>query len=37
MPHALGPCSAAKYDATLFGSLLMMKLISPWRNSETSC
>src|SRR5690242_8547959 len=36
MPHADGPCSAAKYDATLAGSLLTMKLICPWRYSATS-
>src|SRR3982751_253810 len=36
MPHAEGPCSAAKNDATLAGSLLTMKLMSPWRYSATS-
>ncbi len=36
MPQAEGPCSAAKYDATLFDSLLTMKLMSPCRYSVTS-
>src|SRR5689334_14920399 len=35
MPQAEGPCSAAKYAAWLLGSLLMMKLMSPWRYSST--
>ena len=35
-PQADGPCSAAKYAATLFGSRLTMKLMSPWRYSSTS-
>src|SRR5215831_12889508 len=36
MPHAEGPCSAAKYAPVLLGSRLTMKLMSPWRYSETS-
>jgi hypothetical protein len=36
IPHADGPCSAAKYQATLRGSRLTMKLMSPWRYSATS-
>src|SRR5210317_2062132 len=36
MPQAQGPCSRAKYQAWLFSSLLIMKLISPWRHRVTS-
>src|SRR5437867_4444692 len=36
MPHAEGPCSAAKYEATLLGSRFTMKLMAPWRYSATS-
>src|SRR5690606_22904866 len=36
MPHTGGPCSAAKYEATLWGSLLRIRLISPWRYRCTS-
>src|SRR5258706_16210716 len=36
MPHADGPCSAAKYDARLLGSLLTMKLMLAWRYRSTS-
>src|SRR3546814_5506899 len=36
MPHTDGPCSAAKYEATLWGSLLRIRLIAPWRYRCTS-
>src|SRR5690625_7645541 len=36
IPQAEGPCSWAKYQASLLGSRLIIKLISPCRYRDTS-